>query len=156
MDFEVTISTGTTALLSPEVREDLDSLIEELRTEGFDGHVAERPPAAAGVTWVEIFEFWLAAKAGETLYGWMLEEALDKLAAKVKVWARDRHRRHKSDGHDSGGRPQSMTIKSLGNEPLRRIDVDADGNVHEYRWVEVGSEGQVQERDEGGEGTPNR
>jgi len=91
-----------------------------------EGEIAERLPSGRGVTWIEVTEIYLAVKGADTAVGWAYEQALDAVAKHAQDWLRKKKR---------NGRPQSVVIKSLGNEPERKIDMDKDGKVTESRWV---------------------
>lgn len=56
----------------------------------------------------------------------------------AKQWARRKRQRQLEKDSERKARPQSVIIKSfVTGEPERRIDVDSDGNVTEYRWVKI-------------------
>jgi hypothetical protein len=127
MEFEVTICTGPTALLTDDLNSDYHVLLELLADDGIQGKVTERSPSGSGVTWVEITEIWLATKGFDFVAEWAFDHALDSVSTRVKEWLRRRKRK----------RPQAVIIKNLMGEPERRIEVDIEGNQSEYRWVKI-------------------
>jgi hypothetical protein len=70
--------------------------------------------------------------------GWAIEKGLDAVSEGAKQWARRKRQRQLEKDSERKARPQSVIIKSfVTGEPERRIDVDSDGNVTEYRWVKI-------------------
>lgn len=133
MSYEVTIATGSTSLLTDRGRERFAVLLRLLKEVGIEGEVADREPSGRGVTWVEITEIWLASKALDAAVGWTFGKALDTVSDRVRRWIETKSK----TASDEPIRPQSIIIRSLSDVPERRIDVDVDGNITEYRWVKV-------------------
>jgi hypothetical protein len=136
MDYEVTVTTGSTNLLTDGVRAEYEELLDLLRQDGIEGKVAAEHrdvEGFGGITWIEVTVIWL----GTTVAGWAIEKALDVVSERAKQWMQNMRRRIEEYPEVEAG-PQSVIIKSVvTGEPVRRIDTDSDGNVTEYGWVEI-------------------
>jgi hypothetical protein len=139
MNYEVTVATGRTSVLADETRAGYEELLDLLRQEGIDGEIVEHEPGGGlGVTWEEVTLIWLAVKGLDATVGWAIEKGLDAVSERAKQWIRRKRQRQLEKDSERKARPQSVIIKSfLTGEPERRIDVDSEGNVTEYRWVKI-------------------
>jgi alpha/beta hydrolase fold len=86
---------------------------------------------------VEVTEIWLVSTGTNILAGWAIEKALDAVSGRAKQWLKGKRRRKLKEDPDRKQRPPSAIIKNSAGEPERRIDVDSEGKVTEYRWVKI-------------------
>jgi hypothetical protein len=151
MDYEVTVTT----LLTDEVRTEYEELLDLLRQDGIEGRIAERrEQIGRGVTWIEFTVTWLPSQVSTTVAGWSIEKNLDVVSERAKQWMQNKRRRQVERDPELKARPQSVIIKSVvAGEPVRRIDVDSDGNVTEYGWVEIDNDEHDQDLNPGNTGT---
>jgi hypothetical protein len=145
MTLKATITTAPTSVITDEARSEYEELLELLRQEDIEAEIRDRPAAGTGVTWVEITEIWLTG--GSAVAGWAIGKVLDAVSGRAKQWLKNKRRRKLEADPDQKQRPQSVVIKNIMGEPERRIDVDPDGKVTEYRWVKI--EDEEQGHDEG-------
>jgi hypothetical protein len=133
------LRSGPTSLITDEARSEYEELLELLRQDDIEVEITDRvPTSAAGVTWVEITELWVNTGVG-ALAGWAIGKALDAVNGRVKQWLKSKRRRKaerlkRTLIGNSGHRASSS---NLVGEPERRIDVDPDGNMTEFRWVNI-------------------
>jgi hypothetical protein len=141
MDYEVTITTGSGNLLTHDVRAEYEELLDLLRQNGIEGKVAAEHrdvEGFGGTGWIDLTVILLATPVTT----WAIQKALDAMSKGAKQWMQhNRRRRVEENDPDFPARPQSVIIKSdVTGEPVRRIDIDSDGNVTEYGWVEINNE----------------
>ena len=139
MTLKATVTTGPTSSITDEARSEYEELLDLLRQDDIEAEIRDRPAAGAGVNWVEITEIWLTP-AGSAVAGWAIGKVLDAVSRRAKQWLTSKRRRKLEANPDEQQRPQSVVIKNSLGEPERRIDVDPEGNVTEYRWVKVEDE----------------
>jgi len=150
MPFKVTITTGPTSLITDEARAEYEELLELLRQDDIAGEITDRLPSGRrGVTWVEITEIWLMSTGANVVAQWAIEKVLDGVTGRTKQWLKSKRRREMEAYPDAKQRPQSVFIKNSYGEPERRIDVDSDGKVTEYHWVEIDKGEQIDESEPG-------